>query len=400
MKREAKNIIPDAPSRFTSLTPLTSPVLPDPHGSFLPALLLHDLADRAGGRSGRANARWGLLRPPQAGGKLLWIVAGAQRSSVRLAVELARAIRDKRLDLRLVLTFEHEYADLLAGLAGLNKTGWGFGPCDRAGALRRTLERLNPLGVICAGNSPRLNLAAALAGVPHSLLVAAACNGAGFERAYPSTEAQQRSCQGVACEPAVNLLTLVMPSQVDPTLAALMNGRGKRKLWWWHGDDGRRLQHFIAEFRAFVPADPLFITGAAAGSAGAGRALAISVWNREPVPDRALVAVDDSKWLPALAAACTAIHFDAPDADLLWQAMAGGAAVSTAPGVELPKASLAAALQELDRAAAVAGLWAAYRDDAFLPRQRGDRLRRLFWQERRLAQQVSAELLERVFGWD
>lgn len=375
-------------------------MLSDPHGAFLPALLLHDLADRAAGRGPRANARWGLLRSPHAGGKLLWIAAGAQRSSVRLVVELARAIRDKRLDLRLVLTFEREHPDLLAGLARLHKTGWGFAPCDRPAALKRALERLAPLGVICAGVHPRPNFAAALAGVPHSLLVAAACRGTGFEHAYPATEAQQGSCPQAACAPAVNLLTLVMPSQVDPAFASLVNGGRERRLWWWHGDDSHRLQQLVAEFRGTNTRDPLFVSGAAAATPGLAGMIRISAWKREPMADGALIAVDDGKWLPALAAACARAHFDTLDADLMWQAMGGGTAASIVPGADLPKAVLAQALPQLAGPAAVVKQWAACRDDPFLPRRQGERLRALFWQERRLAQQVSAELLERVFNWD
>ena len=47
----------------------------------------------------------------------------------------------------------------------------------------------------------------------------------------------------------------------------------------------------------------------------------------------------------------------------------------------------------------VIATWLQYRDNPIAARKHGDTARRLFWQERRLAEQVSAELVERVFEW-
>ena len=104
-------------------------------------------------------------------GKVVWIIAGAERDSVRLAVELLRAIRARRLDIRLVLTFEHDYPELLALLDDCDKTGWGYAPCDHPKAIARVMARFEPFGVILVGTRPRPNLLAALVGHAHMLAV-------------------------------------------------------------------------------------------------------------------------------------------------------------------------------------------------------------------------------------
>jgi hypothetical protein len=371
----------------------------DPYGSFLPALLWADLRDRCAGRPQQANARWGFVRPPSEG-KTIWIVAASHPRSVRLGVELVRAIRQKRLDVRLVFTFEQEYPWALAPLRGSARTGWGFGPCDHPLAVERTLRRLKPLGIVFAGVSPRPHLARATARLSHRLLVAAIPGPAAvYERIYPSTE-EEAACAGSAAAPAANLLTLVMPSQVDPNFAALVNGPAHRSLWWWHGVDPRALEGFLASFRALFPRDPLFVTGLPLRQASTLKPVAISHWDRTPLPDGALVAVDDPAWLPAVAAACVAAHFDARDDEHLWQALGGGAVASRRPGIPLPKAALACTVPERVDAGEVVVAWQAWQQNPHLQRELKDRARQAFWAERRLAGSVRDELLERIFNWD
>ncbi|HSO06001.1 MAG TPA: hypothetical protein VLW45_02100 [Pelomicrobium sp.] len=369
----------------------------DPFGSSLSSLLLADLRDRVGGRRGRANARWGLLKPPAPGGKLVWIAAGADRDSVRLAVELARALREKRLDLRLALTVEREYADVLRPLEDMPLAGWGYAPCDRPAAVRRALARRAPLGLICAGRAPRANLARESGIVRHRLVVGApAPADAAFEQTYPAAD-DQTAGDAATRAPAANLLTLVMPAQLDPNFAALATGGAERRLWWWHGDAGG-LARFLPRFRDAFAADPLFVTGAAADD---GHSTArLSDWQREPLPAAAVVAVDAPQWLPAIAAACTGAHFAMRDDAALWQALAGGAAVSLGAEVGLPKATLAGATERCGDADAVMGAWRRIAGSPAEARARRDAGRRAFWDERRLAAAVSDELLARVFDWD
>ncbi len=371
----------------------------DPYGSSLPALLLADLWDRCAGQAHRANARWGFLHPPSKG-KTVWVVAGSEARSVRLGAELVRAIRQKRLDVRLVFTFEQEHPQVLAPLVGSPRTGWGFGPCDHPLAVGRALRRLQPLGIVFAGAAPRPHLARASARLAHRLLVAATgCPEVSFERVYPSTEEEAASA-GEEAAPAANLLTLVMPSQVDPNFAALVNGPSSRSLWWWHGTDPRELEGFLVPFRAAFPRDPLFVTGLVPRQ---GRNLGlrpISGWERTPLPDGALVAVDDPTWLPAVAAACVAVHFDARDDECLWQALGGGAAASRRPGLPLPKAALASAVAQRADPGEIVRAWQAWQQDPQRRRELRDRSRQAFWAERRLAGSVRDELLERVLNWD
>ena len=100
--------------------------------------------------------------------------------------------------------------------------------------------------------------------------------------------------------------------------------------------------------------------------------------------------------MAGIAAAVTATHLEQFNASLMWQAMAGGAALSRAASVCLPKAQLAEALPVVTD---LISNWQHYRDNPIAARKQGDTARRLFWQERRLAEQVSAELVERVFEW-
>lgn len=368
----------------------------DPHGSFLPGLWFHDLRDRLRGNRARANARWGWLRPPQARGKVVWVAAGRERASVRLGAGLVRAIREKRLDVRLVLTFEEEYPDLLAPLRELERTGWGYGLCDRPGAVERVLERFSPLGVVFAGAAPRPNLARACARVPHVLTLAAEAPDAPFEceKAYPATEAQAASWEERPQAPAAELLTLLLEAQVDPGFKTLVNGGLERHLWWLHGNGVGHAAGFIAAWKETFPDDVLFVSG----EADAG-ALKISAWQRTVLPAGSVVEVDDWKWLPAIAAACTAAHFHGMEREALWQAMAGGCATSCADSAALPRNDMAQAVAVCPDAAAVMRSWKQLRTDPLLVRSRGDEARRRFWQERRLAAEVSGELLQRIFDW-
>jgi hypothetical protein len=369
-----------------------------PQGSFLPALFLHGVVDRLRGRRARANARWGFLHAPAPGGKRVWIRAGADRTAIRLAVATARALREKRRDVQLVLTFEEEYPDLLEPLAGLAKTGWGFAPCDHPRAVRRALARLAPLGVICVGVPPGPHLAAALRGNTHLLVVAAAKSDCNPERVYPATEAQATGWPAaVPRAPRVDLLTLLTEAQVDPNFATLI-APGGEPLWWWHGDDSVSARDFAHSFRADMPDSILFMSGGAA--AAAGPALRLGQWDRTPLPPGTRVCVDEPRWLPAVASCVRAAHLAAADRETLWQALAGGSAVSRGRAAVLPVAELATAAPVLADAADVLRRWREYRDNPIAARAAGDAARRAFWQERRRAAEVSTELLNRVFEWN
>lgn len=361
----------------------------DPFGSNRLGLWLADRRDRKAGLLHRVAARWGWLKPMGERGKVVWIIAGAERDGVRLAVELLRAIRARRLDIRLVLTYEHEYPDLLALLDDCDKTGWGYAPCDHPKAIARVLERFEPYGVVLVDTRPRPNLLAALASRAHLLAVNVpgqidfAC-----ERVYASNE----SATAIHQAPVADMHAILTEAQVDPNFKSLVNSNAERHLWWLHGASPGAAEELAQALFAHAPQDILFVSGERPHTA----AIAMSSWNREPPAGGSVLWVDDNKWLPGIAAAVTAAHLARFDAGVLWQAMAGGAALSRSPGMTLPKAALAEAVPEM---ADIAALWFSYRDAPIAARNKADTARRLFWQERRLAESVSRELVERVFEW-
>ncbi len=354
----------------------------DPFGGNRLGLWLADRADRKHRRISRIAARWGWATPQGDRGKVVWIMAGASRNSVRLAVELVRAIREKRLDVRLVLTFEQEYPDLLGLLDDCDKTGWGLAPCDHPHALTRAMQRLAPFGIIVVETRPRPHLTHLLGQLDRVLAV----NPPG---------AVEFHCERIYNDPApgvadtADMQAILAQAQVDPNFKSLVNQGMERHLWWLHDAPGSTLaQRLVAQ----MTDDVLFVSGARPFAPH----LAVSSWDRSPVDRGSIVWVDDEKWLPAISAAVTATHFVTIDTAVLWQAMAGGAAVSCGVADELPKAALGAAVTACPDPSA---LWHDYRDNAILARQQGDSARRLFWQERRLAESQSQELVNRVFEW-
>lgn len=358
----------------------------DPLGSNRIGLWLADRNDRKHNNIARIAARWGWVKPMGERGKVVWVIAGASQNSIKLAVELVRAIREKRLDIRLVLTFEHDYPDLFTALDDCDKTGWGLAPCDHPRALARITERLAPYGIIVVGTQPRANLNNLLNQAQHVLVVNPPVSVTyQCERIYNGTGNAELA-------PAADILTILTQAQIDPNFKSLVNHGVERHLWWLHDDATNSSSTLIAAFKQQATQDVLFVSGAKP----AADSITISTWDRSPIKDGSIVWVDDSKWLPAISAAVTATHLVGVDPAVLWQAMAGGAAVSCLHHSDLPKSTLH---EVIATSSAPLTLWENYRDNPILARQRGDGARRLFWQERRLAESVSQELVERVFEW-
>ncbi len=356
----------------------------DPFGSNRLALWLADRSDRKQGRISRIAARWGWLTPLGERGKVVWVMAGADRNSVRLAVELIRAIREKRLDIRLILTYEQEYPDLLILLDDCDKTGWGLAPSDHPLALARAMERLGPYGIIVVNTHPRPNLSKLLAGQKRVLVV------------NPPL-AVDFSCERIyndrtGNDSTADMQAILAQAQIDPNFKSLISQGTERHLWWLHGASAETSSALAEQQLSRDANDIVFVSGLRPLK----DSLAISTWDRSPITSGRVVWIDDEKWLPAISAAVTATHFAHIDPVVLWQAMAGGAAVSCAEQDELPKPAL--------RAAVIAcgdplPLWQNYRANPILTRQAGDNARRLFWQERRQAEIESQELVTRVFEW-
>ena len=379
--------------RLTTFTNVNS------YGARLPTLLYSDLRDRLTGNAARANARWGWLTAPQSSGKLIWIVAGSSAESVRLGVEVTRAIREKRLDVRLVLTFEREHQFLLAPLYSLKKTGWGYGPSDYSSSVSRALRKLQPFAIIFVGAPPKPNLARALQTIPHKMVIAAENKyhvDATFDFIYPATELQAQGWNTLHLSPVVDFFSLLSEAQIDPNLKSIVNGEISRRLWWLHADDASFINEFIKSFNIEFPRDVLFVSGSGALPAS----VRMSTWQRTPFPEGTIVWVDDLKWIPAVAACATASHFFCITASIFWQAMAGGSAISVKDARLLPKKTLAEAIAVLDGKTLVLEKWQAYCDNPILTRKMADTARRFFWEERRLSVITNRTLLQNVFDWN
>lgn len=376
------------------------------YGSRRLAVWRANLRDRLAGAHARANARMGYLRPPLGQGRVLWIKAGGSRESVLLAAELLGAIRGKRLDLRLALTFEEDYADIIEPrVRGMRKIGLGYGPCDLPRVARRTLRRLDPMGLLVVGAPPpeRLLQAAARAGTH---LVAVDCPPADtpVEAAYPADAAQAGAwaARGTAAHvaPAADLLSLLVEAQVDTTLRSLVCGPRELHLWWWQGP-ASGLQAFVAAWRRSALAEGvLFVSPPGPATlAPAPGLMPISAWRREPLAPGTVVLVDDPRWRPAVASAAAGAHLEASDRRGLWEALAGGCALTGSADLVATHPRLEAAVSVCADPAQVLAAWEEDRDSPLAARRRGDACRRLLWEERRRAQTVLEALLQRVFDW-
>ena len=362
--------------------------------------------DRLKGEHARANARLGYLRQPQGEGKIVWIKAGGSRDSVRLGAELMGAIRQKRLDVRLVLTFEEDYEDILEPrVAGMQKIGLGYGPCDLPRVVKRTWDRLEPFGVIVVDTTFPENLARQAEAAGTHLIAFNTPPGKGaVEAAYPVDAAQHAAWENAGtaahvAEPA-DPHSLFVEAQVDTTLRSLVEGGEDREIWWWQGPSDAAAA-FVSAWRAspLAGSGVLFVSADGAPDPAGVADLTISDWRRAALAGGSVVWVDDPKWYGAIASAANGGHLEEAEQATLWSALAGGSAISIRAGLDVLQASLAEKLCQIDNNQAVLDLWSTYREAPMEGRRQGDVCRRLFWDERRKLQKTIDEFLQRVFDW-
>lgn len=382
----------------------------DAYGSKLFYLWRSDIGDRLNGQRGRANARWGFLTPPGGGGKLIWVRAGSSYDSVLLGSELVRAVRQKRRDVRIAFSFEHDYSAMLASrLQGLKGIGIGYGPADRRGIVRRVLTAFAPLGVVHAGIAPRPNLSRALAARKiHSLAVNAepvadAHADVYFPRSPADARAWQQSGNARAIAPGAAMLSLLVEAQVEPNFRSMVVGSADIALWWIAGigrDTLPELQREWPRFSAAVPSI-LFVSLCDALSEPHDRAwLRLSTWQRNTVGAGTIVFVDDMRWLPAIANTANAIHLHRCGDYVFWQTLAAGKPTSVRDRAMVrERVHDDIVLPAYTDIGQVLYAWRTIVNDRFGARQRGDALRRVFWQERRRAATVSETLLQRIYDW-
>lgn len=391
------------------------------YGSATLRLWYHGLRDRLAGRHARANARWGHLRAPADTGRVLWIHTGAAETSVRIGAELLGAIRQRRHDLRLVLTFEEDYPQALEKrLRGLKKIGYGYGPCDAPRAIRRSFERLDPFALLCVDAvAPNLLREAQRRGV-HSIAFNAplspdmAGREDALEACYPrdARQAADWTASGrcPAISPPADPLSLLVEAQVEPTFRAVVSGTQAPGLAWMNLASMDEFRPCAQAWRGSPLADAsvLFVsvdtgTRAAASPPAGLNAIRLSTWDRTPLAPGTLVWVDEPRWYPALAVSSDFIHLASAPREVLWQALAGGVPVSFRALAAIPALAHdgegdAAFPCDPDLTEALAR-WAAYRADSMGARRQGDVGRRRFWEERRRSGRVLEQLLQRVYDW-
>jgi len=370
--------------------------------------------DTRAGRRAQANGRWGFLRAPGERGPLLWLQTYADPEEMRLALELARAITDKRRDLRIALTFEEEPEELTQMAAGIPRLGLGFGPCDHPSALRRGLERLRPLRAMTVGGRVRPGwqrqlarsgvAALAVASEPDSTRPTST-GPSPWEAVYPRSRAQWQRWRDwglgdARLQEPVDFASLITIAQVEPNFRSLALGSRSAALFWVTGIQARDLPAWLDAWKTWPQhGEALLFLESRAPLVALPR---LSRWDRSPLAPGSVLWVDSPRWRPALAAAATAIHAEELSPALTWQLFAGGRPCSVTPtqSMEMPMvADLASILIRPKDRAGVFGYWAQMWQDAHAARECGDALRRLFWQVRRDAAERLPEFLQRVFDW-
>jgi hypothetical protein len=353
--------------------------------------------DSGAGEGGKARARRGFLTPPEGRGRVVWIKAGGTPESLRLGAELVGAVRERRKDVRIVMTFEHEDPDLLrTWMQPGRRVGIGYGPSDRPAVVRRVLRRFQPCGIVLAESEPPVHLLRDVQ-VPVAA-VGTRPTSAPVRMAWPlSTQAHRAwASSGRAAELMVpaDPQARFAEAQADVVLRVLAGGEARR-LWWWHGD-AEQWPAWLAAWRGVEFAGNDVLLASLESGAGLPQAsLAASGWDRRKLPGGSILHLDDPRWFAAAASAAHAIHLAVPGRAALWQSLAAGAAVTLGAGEVSPDPSLPV----LAEATAVIDQWRGLREDEQRRRLLGDAARRRFWEERRQVDANLAALMDQVWTW-
>jgi len=362
-----------------------------------------DIKDRLKGNKSRANARLGLVNPPEGKSKLIWIRAGQSRDSVLLAAGLMAAIRHKRLDVRLVLTYEKEYQDvIIEQLSGLEKIGFGYACADTVSTELRMLKRLDPFAIIFAGKSASDGVIQALQKQPVKHILnfqSDAIKSLSVEASYPNISNIKQT------ENTFEAMTLLMQSQVDVQLGALLKGSETRELFLISSPVNRSKLDMVLENWKQSDLSNRAILCIYAGDAPDTvseildkkelKKKYFSQWDRETAANNEIFVIDEWRWFAATAASATAIHLLDYNQLTFWQSLASATVLSLDDGI---KPTLGLDLPHHGEEKLVS-YWESLSDNAFLCRKLGDENRRQFWSQRRLAQEQIDKLLQRVYDW-
>lgn len=355
-----------------------------------------------------ASARKGYLRPPQGDGKLVWIKAGHRPESVRLACELLAALRGYRLDIRIALTFERDYPDIIEPrVRGLRKIGLGYGPSDRPKAVRRVINRLNPFGLILVDTDPHPNLLqAAINNDTHVIAFNTPLTNVEIEASFPVNRRQAdewRAADRAQClaEPA-DPFAVWAESQIDTTFRSLASaGQDTLDIWWWHDEQHETQSEFVHKWHnsSLSKKGILVVSGHPLTGNSNTIDLRISEWQRDGLRPGSILYADDQRWFGAIASAANGGYLNTSQRPIFWQALAGGLALRFGPLTrslypQYPN------MEDLSKKPnEVLEDWLALSVKPLLARRQGDEARRYFWDERRRVQVAIDLMLKRVFDW-
>jgi len=384
-------------------------------------LLLDDIKDRLKGNTAKANARLGLVNAPQGRGKLIWLLAGASRDSVVMGAALLAAIREKRKDVRLVLTYQVEYPDVLVQhFNGLSKIGFGYGVGNSQFAARQMIKRLSPLAVILVGEQPHKALLKVLLAhddihkVAFQFTPDAADKSIVFEACYPNVLDTGSVPKSLASHvsPPFSVLTRLVQSQIDKQLGAMLCGDVFQSLFHVHnllvGDVDQTLRDWqnsvlsesclIAFSFEQLDRVNMHVLVNAVEKAGYSPLL-LSQWKQQPLLKKQIVIADEAKWYAALCAASVATHLIRYSQENYWQAMSSGAVISMSKQPDTMALNKSDMPTQISTVNAMFRYWLDVRNDPLQQRSISDGIRKMFWRERRRAQAQVDELLQRVYDW-
>ncbi len=370
------------------------------------ALWRRDWADWRGGNRARLWARRGYLRALEGRSDLLWVRAGPDPDEIRLAADLLGAIRRLRLDLRLVLTYEREYVEVLRErLEGVecDRVALGYGPGGHGRWLERAVARLRPRVVITVGHAPEPALARAVLANAGEVRAFAVADGPSADT--PALTAVTPVKNGVAeawrdraetVDPAADPRAVLAMAQGEPVLPALL---GHGRMAWFIGVSDWAELTAAWESHPLVGDGVLFVTPAPGADEPPAEWPRLSRWARHAEPGGTVLVVDDPRWHAVIAASAEAIHVFAPAGSAFWQAMASHRPVTMAG--EPAADSVGEAPCPRHPATAVAGLavWQEWRNNPAAAADLGRRCRQYFWAVRRQAQANIDELLQRIDAW-
>ncbi|MFO8155586.1 MAG: hypothetical protein ACQERR_06735 [Pseudomonadota bacterium] len=370
------------------------------------ALWRRDWADWRGGNRARLWARRGYLRAPEGRSALLWVRAGPDPNEIRLAADLLGAIRRLRLDLRLVLTYEREFVEVLRErLEGVERerVALGHGPGGRGRWLERAVGRLQPRAVITVGHAPEPALARAVLNTGGEIRAFALdagppADGPELTAVTPVDSATAEAWRDRAgqVDAAADPRAVLAVAQVEPVLPAIL---GHERIAWFIGvSDWAELASAWTD-HPLASDGVLFVTPAPGAEEPPTEWPRLSRWARHAEARGTVLVVDDPRWNAVVAASAEAIHVFVHEGGAFWQAMASHRPVTTAREPEADSAGRAPCPLHPATAAAGLAVWQEWHNNPSAASELGRNCRHYFWAVRRQAQANIDGLLQRIDAW-